>query len=153
VYAASAVFLAPDPVTLVLYGFMLALVGVLFWLLWSGRPLSLECLRWIELIMFASTLLFFSRVQWMFYTWDWLAKVADDDWLALILLARGMSLSWFILIAAYGLLIPNTWQRCATLVGVMALWPVALNAALSLRHRPLATRMTFVIESGLNMAI
>src|SRR5262249_56620681 len=97
--------------------------------------------------------LFFTRLQWMFYSWDWLTKVVNDDWLALMLVARGMSLSWFILIAAYGLLIPNTGRRCATVVGVMALWPVLLNAALGFPDRPIGTRMTFAAESGFDMAM
>src|SRR5205814_9214972 len=103
------------------YGFMVALMVGLSWLLWSQRSLSLWALRWVELIIFGTTLLFFTFVQWMFYSWAWdgLSWVNDESWVAWMLVARGISLRWFILIAAYGVLIPNTWQRCAAVVGTM----------------------------------
>jgi len=152
VYAAPAVGFS---VQLVLVGYvlMVALMAGLTWLLWSQRPLSLSALRWVELIIFGSTLLFFTCVQSMFYSWPWLSRVDDDNWIAWMLIARGISLRWFILIAAYGLLIPNTWRRCAAVVGVMAVWPVLIHAAFGFLDRPLATRMTVVVESGLNMSI
>lgn len=152
VYAVSAVYLWSDVFNLSMYAIMLALTGVLIWLLRS-RPLLLRQLRWVETILFFSTALFFTRLQWNFFWWDWLSKVANDDWIALMLSARGMSLNWFILIAAYGLMIPNTWRRCAVVVTAMALWPVLLNGALAFHDRPLATRLTFVAESAMNMAI
>jgi serine/threonine-protein kinase len=39
------------------------------------------------------------------------------------------ALRWFLLIVVYGTFIPNTWRRCATVVGSLALLPVALMVA------------------------
>src|SRR5438477_476079 len=36
------------------------------------------------------------------------------------------ALRWFLLIVIYGTFIPNTWERCAAVVGVLALIPIAL---------------------------
>src|SRR5262249_15491022 len=36
---------------------------------------------------------------------------------------------WFALMVVYGLFIPNTWRRCAVVVGCMALAPFAVGAA------------------------
>src|SRR5262249_20503513 len=44
------------------------------------------------------------------------------------LAAGGHSLRWFCLIVIYGVFIPNTWKRCALVVGLMALTPLALTA-------------------------
>src|SRR5262249_58651110 len=131
-YTPVFVFLFYEPVTAWLYSFMLAVMVGVVALLRSRRPLSLGQLRWIELVIFGGAALVSTRAQWKFFTWDWLARIADDDWLALMLVARGMSFAWLILIAAYGLLIPNTARRCAAVVGVLALWPGLLNAALAL---------------------
>jgi serine/threonine-protein kinase len=38
-------------------------------------------------------------------------------------------LRWFLLIVLYGAFIPNTWRRCAAIVGSLALLPVALMVA------------------------
>jgi hypothetical protein len=147
------VYLLLDTITLLMYAFVLMLMGGLAGLLWSRRALSLQQLRWVELILFASMALLLTRLQCLFYSWEWLSKIANGDWLALITIGSGSSLRWVFLISAYGLLIPNTGRRCAVVVGVMALWPVLFNAVLALRDRPFETRLTFVVESGLNMAV
>src|SRR5262249_8209777 len=36
------------------------------------------------------------------------------------------TLRWFVLIVLYGAFIPNTWKRCALIVGIMTLTPLAL---------------------------
>jgi eukaryotic-like serine/threonine-protein kinase len=43
---------------------------------------------------------------------------------------QSQGLIWFALIVAYGIFIPNTWRRCATIVGVLALNPI-VTAAIS----------------------
>jgi serine/threonine-protein kinase len=151
--AACWVYVVMDTVTLLGYAFMLVLMGGLAGLLWSRRALSLRHLRWVELILFASMALLLTQLQWLFYSWEWLAKIANDDWLALVTIAGGTSVRWVLLTSAYGLLIPNTWRRCAAVVGVMALWPVLFNAVLGLQDRPFETRLCFGADIGLNMAI
>jgi tRNA A-37 threonylcarbamoyl transferase component Bud32 len=47
------------------------------------------------------------------------------------------SLQWFIVITIYGTLIPNTWRRCAAVVGLMAVSPLLLIAIHAFWLRPL----------------
>ena len=44
-------------------------------------------------------------------------------------LAGYHSLPWFALLTTYGLFVPNTWRRCAAVVGVIVLCPFAVLAA------------------------
>jgi serine/threonine-protein kinase len=152
-YGAFCVVIRPEAFALSFYAFELAGAGVLIFLLRSSRPLSLRQLRWVEAALFAGLVLFFSWSQWLFFSEGWLTRFAGEDWVSIMLAARGMSLSWFILLVSYGLLIPNTRQRSATLVGVMALWPVLLNAALGLGGPRMERGWLFVAESAFIMVI
>jgi serine/threonine-protein kinase len=49
-----------------------------------------------------------------------------QDW-AMWCLAAFENLFWFALIVGYGIFIPNTWQRCAAVVGAVTLAAVALH--------------------------
>jgi serine/threonine-protein kinase len=153
VYAPIFAAVAFEPVTMSLYVLLVGQTGTLAGLLRSSRPLSLPRLRRIEVILFAGAALLFTRMLFQFYYWEWLSRVRDDDWLALMTLSRGMSFGWFVLIVGYGLFIPNTWRRCAAVVGALAVWPVLLNAALALPDRPLETRLTFVAQSALDVGL
>jgi serine/threonine-protein kinase len=153
VYAAVFVFVFFDPVTLALYTFIMALAAGLAVLLKSRSPLSIPQLRCIEVVLFAGITLFFTRIQFLGYSRGWIPTVGDNDRPSLVLIARGLSFHWAILIISYGLLIPNTWRRCAVVVAVMALWPMLLNAVLATWQWSVASRTAFLVESALNMAL
>jgi hypothetical protein len=153
VYAAFCVVLYPEPFALAFYALLLAETGFFTVLLRSSRPLSLRQLRWVEAALFAGVALFNSWLQWLFFSTGWLTRMAGEDWVSLMLAARGLSLAWVILVVSYGLLIPNTWRRCAAVLGVMAPWPVLLNAALVLGEDRGGERLIFVAESGCVMAL
>lgn len=153
VYAVLCVVLYPEAFALLLYVVVLATTGVLTVLLRSRRALSLPQLRWVEAALFASLALFFSWLQCLFFSSGWLTRVAGADWLSVMLAARGMSVSWLILVMSYGLLIPNTWRRGAAFVGILALWPVLLNATQVLGDGWGEYGLLFVVESGLDMAL
>jgi serine/threonine-protein kinase len=152
-YAALFLVILFDPITLALYLSMLALAAGLAVLLKSRRPLSLPQLRWIEVVLFVGLTLFFTRIQFLGYSRGWAPTVADSDWPSLVLIARGMTFQWAILIISYGLLIPNTWRRSSVVVAVMAIWPVLLNASLAAWHWPVASQPAFLVESALNMTL
>jgi serine/threonine-protein kinase len=152
-YAVVFVFVSFDPVTFALYTFILALAVGLVVLLKSRSPLSLSQLRWIELVLFAGVTVFCSRTHLLGYFRSWAPGVADTDWPSQVLIARGLNFHWAILIISYGLLIPNTWRRCAVVVALMALWAVLLNAALAAGQWPVASRATFLVESALNVSL
>jgi serine/threonine-protein kinase len=113
---------------------MLALVAALAVVLWSNRQFSLARLRLMELILFA--------VLNVGFSWDlygslrvWLPIYAARGPVDLVVLATYASFIWSVLIVGYGALIPNTWRRCAAVVGVMALIPIAIGAAAGLTDR------------------
>ncbi len=60
------------------------------------------------------------------------------------------SLRWFVLLVLYGTFIPNTWRRCAVVVGIMLLTPLVLTAV-SCRTCPILSQ--FQGEASFNMMI
>jgi serine/threonine-protein kinase len=63
-------------------------------------------------------------------------------------LARCVSLPWFATLVFYGMFVPNTWRRCAAVVGVLALTPLAVSAfqVLSDGELPPAACFTYLSE-------
>src|SRR5262249_31143019 len=112
VYAVALLPLFLDPFSVALYALLLV-VACLVVLLLRRQPLSLPQLRGIEFALFGSQALTLTLVQCRLLTWGWLARLAEDDWQGVWLLARCMSFGWFAVIAVYGVLIPNTGRRCA----------------------------------------
>jgi serine/threonine-protein kinase len=99
--------------------------------LWTSYSFSHTVLRTSELIIFGSIGLFFADMQFrVFYP----GKVfefglATEEGLpAMLELANSANLTrWFFLIVLYGMFIPNTWKRCAVVVGCMAMTPIVLS--------------------------
>jgi eukaryotic-like serine/threonine-protein kinase len=101
-------------------------------LLWSGRPLSLAQLRGIELVALAITTAYWSWVQYDLIRHGRLAEYAGLGAVDVLVMSRCLSLPWFGSVVLYGTFIPNTWRRCAALVGVMVLVPLLLSGGLGL---------------------
>lgn len=105
--------------------------------LWSRLPLGLHALRGIEITFFGLLSGFFAWTQFHQFTSEWLFAGADllrtdpqTTGIHLVqLMAEATTLRWFFLIVLYGVFIPNTWKRCAAVVGAGALLPVVLTAA------------------------
>lgn len=119
----------PQPLDLALHAGVVALQLVLGALLWSRVCLSMRALRAIELALFGSMALFFAYFQYSifhrgaFLRWG-LPEFHDR---VLTLGTMSNSLRWFILIVLYGTFIPNTWRRCATVVGLLVLTPLVVT--------------------------
>lgn len=90
----------------------------------GSRPLSLQTLRAIELVGFSSLAL--TEVWRIYATWraGAIFGYVRADAVGMTLLAGRQSLIWFALIVAYGTFIPNTWRRCAGVVGTLAVTPL-----------------------------
>jgi tRNA A-37 threonylcarbamoyl transferase component Bud32 len=99
-------------------------------LLWSSRPLSLAQLRGIELLALGITTAYWSWVQCDLVGHIRLPEHAGQGPLAPLVLARCLALPWFGSTVLYGTFIPNTWRRCAALVGALVLTPLLLSAIL-----------------------
>jgi serine/threonine-protein kinase len=124
-------------------------------LLWSRRPLSACQLRELELTLFGSTVVFIGWLQYQtfahpeFLTWtatDSAEAVAG----ALKVSVAATTLRWFFFIVLYGVFIPNTWQRCATIVGGIALLALTLTAGPTLAN---ATLRPYLATPILTMAV
>lgn len=133
-------------------GIFLAVVLVLTLFLWLRPGLSLESLRYFELIFFGVVTVFWC---WEHYLaihrggWGWLHHYAGKDLREMAILARHPSIMWFALIVGYGTFIPNTWKRCALITGTMALCLLGLNLLLGLQSGIDAGHlMTYLIEIG-----
>ncbi len=118
-----------------LFAEMAALAGVLGW-----KPShSVRRLRAIELILFGSLFAFWTLNHAGAYPSFRLDE--PPNWFG-PLMAQAISLPWVFLILLYGIFIPNTWRRCAAVVGPAAIIPpliclaTGLSADATGRHSP-----------------
>jgi serine/threonine-protein kinase len=108
-------------------------------IVWARQKVSLRQLRVAEMVFFGSMATFF---LFLHYEWFQNEKVivqalrahgtANRPVTFERLAGASTSLRWFVVIVTYGIFIPNTWRRCASVVGVMALLPIVMTVALAL---------------------
>jgi hypothetical protein len=125
-----------EPLFPVLLGFHVLVVLVLSLsaaLLWRQRDMSLEKLRISELVTFGFPAAFFLMLQ---------HRATMDD-ATRVFLPPPLPF-WLLLIFTYGMFIPNTWQRAALVIGVMAVAPALLIAGTMLAYPQIANRITVV---------
>jgi eukaryotic-like serine/threonine-protein kinase len=112
-----------------LYFFMFALgaalVGVLCW----RRSLSLPQLRALELVLFGALFVLWAAVHTFLYPTFRMPE--PPIWFG-FLLANAVSMPWALVMIIYGIFIPNTWRRCAAVVAVLGITPLAISAATGL---------------------
>jgi eukaryotic-like serine/threonine-protein kinase len=121
--------LGPNQVDLSLHTILVAVELMLCVVLWSHLTLSTRALRLIELTLFGSLAGYFAFMQFRIYHQGALLEgvAADRQEMVLALANSANSFRWFLLIVLYGMFIPNTWKRCAGIVGILALTPIMLN--------------------------
>jgi serine/threonine-protein kinase len=114
---------------IVLHGAAIAATALASLVLLSWRPLSLPALRCMELAVFGIVAAFFVWLQWEFFL-HLVNKIVVDGSAEPALLRHsgvGNALRWFILIVIYGVFIPNTWRRCAAIVGAIGIVAIGIN--------------------------
>jgi serine/threonine-protein kinase len=120
----------PDSFDMALHGVVVATLALLFSLLWTNLALSQRALRIIELLMFGSMALYFAdmqfRVSYPGKAVEWATAEALPQVMRIANTANNMR--WFFLIVLYGMFVPNTWKRCAIVVGCLAAIPIFLTA-------------------------
>jgi tRNA A-37 threonylcarbamoyl transferase component Bud32 len=117
-------------VHLAIHASVVALMTVLCSLLWTRIPLTMKKLRLIELGLFGSMALFFAYLQVQRFQNAELIELAtqgNHEKLVASLSSMSNSLRWFVLLVLYGTFIPNTWKRCAAVVGVLIATPIVLT--------------------------
>jgi serine/threonine-protein kinase len=120
----------PQPIDLALNAVVVAILTVLCGLLWSRLALGMRGLRLIELALFGSMALFFAYLQLrVFQNEEVISRLLEvgEEKLFASLATLSNSLRWFVLLVLYGTFIPNTWRRCATVVGFLVLTPLVLT--------------------------
>jgi serine/threonine-protein kinase len=105
-------------------------------LVWSRLRLPLCRLRTIEMLIFGTFAVLFSVLQYRVFTDPGLYTCAQAGGTDRVMpsLVKASTFRWFFLIVVYGVFIPNTWRRCALLVGgaaTLALGMTALGAILA----------------------
>jgi serine/threonine-protein kinase len=97
--------------------------------LWRKRALPLRTLRQVELVMFGLLAAFFAWLQVVWFRYDALfsPELCRSEVEVARLWMDSTAVRWFFLIVIYGVFIPNSWQRCASVAGVAAVLPLLLT--------------------------
>jgi serine/threonine-protein kinase len=103
------------------YCFVFAVMALLAVILWKKASLSLRQLRVIELVLFGTVFAFWTLLQVIIYPYYRVDPV--PGWLGPVM-AQNISLPWVAIMFLYGMFIPNTWRRCAAVVGTAAIIPL-----------------------------
>jgi serine/threonine-protein kinase len=117
---------------LAVHALSVAVMTLLATLLWSHLRLSVRMLRLMEVGLFATMGAFFVWLQFVVFRTDQIAEMANPTVpnsyeRVMRLAASNHTFRWFMLIVVYGTFIPNTWRRCALVVGFMAVAPIVLT--------------------------
>ena len=137
-------------------GVAIAVSTFLALLLWLKPPTSTRGLRTIELLLFGSVA---AVLLWTMAYPEWYSLLEQTRQPPRDLRAfraayvESSSLYWFSLLVGYGSMIPNTWRRCAVVVGFLAATPLVFLAAFTLWLRPLETEVALNAISGLALWI
>jgi serine/threonine-protein kinase len=110
---------------LALFSGPLVVLAVLTALLWSRRRRSLVQLRACELALVGGFALgcCWKQVSYLDAAVDLARRFGDSG---TTILGGYHGAFWFALLALYGLFIPNSWRRCAVVVGLIAACPFAI---------------------------
>ena len=112
---------------------LLVLAGVAA-LLYSRRPLQLLRLRALELVLFGAAVAYLSARDYAFIYW---AHAGGQTSLAL----SGFTVTVLhvvLLVVVYGMFIPNTLKRAATVAVAVVATPIAAGLLLALSFAPIA---------------
>jgi serine/threonine-protein kinase len=151
----------PVLVILILHGIMNVLIAGLAVVLWWRPSFPLPALRAFELLLFGSLAGFFGWLQYC-SCGDPLMVAAyhstEPGLLRAVLTTT--TVRWFFLIVIYGVFIPNTWRRCAAVVGVGALLPLVLTLFGAAAHGHLNSEvwlalpdMAILLSTGVVVAV
>src|SRR5262249_12168499 len=105
------------------------LLTLLTVVLWGPWRLTLGALRFLELTAFGSVAAFFAWMQLQLFGQSRrlvLASSEENRPFIFGLASSSNTFRWFVLIVLYGTFIPNTWRRCAAIVGTLSLTPLLL---------------------------
>jgi serine/threonine-protein kinase len=119
-------------------------------------PATFATLRRMELLVTATLA---GSILWGMIEPEWyglMQRTSASDTLRELRAFRGAyvestSLRWFGLLVGYGVLIPNTWRRCAAVVGAFAVAPLVVFATLGFWVRPIEADVAAGALMGLTL--
>jgi serine/threonine-protein kinase len=119
----------PHALDVALHCVVVAITLGLCCVLWTSYPLGVRALRIAELVFFGVTAAYFAFVQIRsLESGEILAWVAPGHEHSVVTLASmANNLRWFVIIVLYGTFVPNTWKRCALVVGLLSALPLGLS--------------------------
>ena len=103
----------------------LAVAGIATLVLWRRPPGSVQGLRVIEVLVIGTLTVMSLSLRVDPYPYGHLERAASEPFdirQALVDVTQDLFAAHLVHITIYGTLIPNTWRRCATIVGVLAVF-------------------------------
>src|SRR5262245_40501463 len=122
----------PDFLLYALQTAMIVVLLALAALLFSRRPLTHRQLRLAELTLLASVVTLFCYLQWQALAYETAPGRAGAAPTASRFTSAETTIRWALFLVFYGTFVPNSGRRCAAVVAVLALLPVALNLTFGL---------------------
>ena len=95
---------------------LMLIIAVVAWQTSPGRQVTLTALRWLEAMLFLPGFAFFAVLHALVLYQGLPTFAANAAWIA-----PGSSAFWIVAMFAYAVQIPNSWQRCAVAMSVIAL--------------------------------
>ncbi|MFO0841081.1 MAG: protein kinase [Gemmataceae bacterium] len=134
-----------------------AVLSALTVIIWRPRSYPLPKLRAFEGVLFGVLVAHYIAESYppLFVTPGWFPMYAQRHLSEATILARQPTIMWFTLIVTYGVFIPNTGSRCATVTVLMALAPLAVMAVAGFAHPDVPPRFTaqVLVEMGMWMIV
>ena len=130
-------------------------------ILWSRKAISLRGLRAMELVLLLLATIFFALFQLgEFQDLETILRVAPAHRFDVLdLTGDACVLRWFALLVFYGFFVPNTWGRCACVLSMVGLAPLAVTLGLGLwegrlgEYRDVLGEMAIWVGIGWVMAV
>jgi serine/threonine-protein kinase len=137
------------------YGPILATTGLSSLLLWSKRVWTLGQLRVVEIVIVCVSAMAFSQLQfdWLEFHGVYQSKAECLDGSVVLMAADAIMLRWFGLLVGYGVFVPNTWRRCATVVTAIACTPLLISWYVGYCDGNLDQLGPMFVEMGLWLAV
>src|SRR5580765_4450820 len=115
----------PTTVGLALHCVIVAVMIGLASVLWTTIPLGLRALRAMELTLFGLIAVFFTYLHFNAFSYGQVLEWANPEHREEVAVMASVlsNLRWFTVIVLYGTFVPNTWRRCALIVGILVSIP------------------------------
>jgi serine/threonine-protein kinase len=115
---------------------------------WLRPSLSLASLRAVELLIFGAGVAYAAK-----FRYTALMHGLDGPWegpghrdLFVTHITQINNTCWAFAIVCYGVFIPNTWRRCAAVVAVMVVTPVAITLVAGFGNEAVRERLPFLLS-------